>query len=153
VTPGLHFLRVSQDREPVNGEKPPVYENVSDTYSIRVAVAVPVPGEEAEPNDGLADGQDVMPGDLPIEAHIGWNGDRDTFCTNAEGRFAIVDRAASPGSPRLDVESFVAGASTGTSSVEDGWKSQRFGTGKHCVQIVGREGADLDEPYRVYVER
>jgi serine/threonine-protein kinase len=155
VGPGQHWLRVTQDRTGLNGEKTPVFENVSDTYSLRVAVAVSAPGVELEPNDGIGDGQDLSLGDS-IEARIGWRGDRDTFCAGPEGRFVVLDRASKPTAPRLDVETFTDGASNGKTVVDDpisGWKSQRASAGKHCIQITGKDGADLDEPYRVKLEK
>ncbi|MGZ3422092.1 MAG: serine/threonine protein kinase [Polyangiales bacterium] len=156
VDPGRHWLRITQDRAPMNGEKTPVHENVSDTYALRIAVAVSTPGLELEPNDGIGNAQDLAVGDTPIEARIGWRGDRDTFCAGSEGRFVILDRATKQGAPRLEVETFTGGASNGKSLIEDPthpWKSERFGTGKHCVQVSAAESAvDLDEPYRVKLE-
>jgi serine/threonine-protein kinase len=156
IAPGRHWLRVTQDRIAPSGEKTPVFENVSDTYSLRVAVAVSAPGMELEPNDGIGDGQDLSPGDAPIEARIGWRGDRDTFCAGPEGRFVVLDRATKPSAPRLEVETFTDGASNGKTVVDDpvnGWKSERASAGKHCIQITGKDGADLDEPYRVKLEK
>ena len=95
MKPGRHYLRVSQDRTQREGEpKPPVYENVSDQYSLRIALASRTPDLEIEPNDREADAQPIAVGES-IGGHLAWNGDRDVFCAkDAAGaaRFVVTDR-------------------------------------------------------------
>jgi serine/threonine-protein kinase len=78
VPAGLYAIQVSQDRERLEGgERPPVFENVSDAYSLRVT-SVPNeqarPGTEIEPDDTPATAQPVSPG-VRVDGAIGWDGD------------------------------------------------------------------------------
>jgi eukaryotic-like serine/threonine-protein kinase len=139
VQPGRYWLRVSQDRSLLeDGSKPPVYENVSDMYSLRVAIASTTPDLEIEPNDGLADARTMIPGDT-VNGSLGWRGDRDFYCAES-GRFAI-DRGG-----RIDIETFVDGASKGRVSFDGAWKSPPIKQ-RTCIAIGG------DDSYRVTVEK
>jgi serine/threonine-protein kinase len=95
VPPGRRLLRVEQDRSTdVPGELAPVYENVSDHYSLRVALAARRAGLEIEPNDAQTAAQIVAVGGA-IEARIGWRGDVDVFCAapgSPPSRFVVRDR-------------------------------------------------------------
>jgi serine/threonine-protein kinase len=98
VAPGTHYLRVTQDRAPErggpeDGARPPVFENVSDTYAIRVAVVTPAQDLEVEPNDDRASAHSLARGDR-VAGHIGWRDDRDVFCAREAGTFVVVARGA-----------------------------------------------------------
>jgi eukaryotic-like serine/threonine-protein kinase len=119
MKPGRHYLRVSQDRAALAGApRPPVYENVSDQYSLRVALASRTPDLEIEPNDTQASGQSVPLG-ASIAAHLGWAGDRDVFCASGnEGaaRFVVTDRSMKSHAPgaTFEIEPLGAGAGAKT---------------------------------------
>jgi serine/threonine protein kinase len=107
MRPGRHYLRVSQDRTARDGEvRPPVYENVSDQYALRVALASHAPDLEIEPNDREADAQLIAVG-ASIAGHLDWAGDRDVFCASGnEGaaRFVVTDRSAHAHGPPAMLE-------------------------------------------------
>ncbi len=157
VQPGRHWLRVSQDRSVLEeGGKPPVHENVSDAYSLRVAIASKTADLELEPNDGLATAQALAPGDV-ARATLGWRGDRDFFCaTGADGevRFVVVDR---DGSGRLEVAMFVDGKAEakGSPGANGTWQSAPFSfAGRTCIAVSSRDGSGrTDNSFRVSLER
>jgi eukaryotic-like serine/threonine-protein kinase len=159
VQPGRHWLRVLQDRSVLeDGGKPPVYENVSDMYSLRVAVASKTADLEVEPNDGLGNAQTLALGD-GVQASLAWRGDRDFFCatgTEGEGRFVVVDRSGS-GIPRFDITTFVDGAqkTKAAPDTQGTWKSAPFPlTQRMCISISSRDATGrLDDFYRVSIER
>jgi len=162
VQPGKHWIRVSQDRSVVDdGGKLPVFENVSDTYALRVAVASRTADLEIEPNNGLAEAQRLAVGDA-VSASLGWRDDRDVFCANGtEGsaHFTIVERSMKSG-PRFDLERFVDGASQGKVAVDASgngvWKSKDFplGGATQCISIVARDATMREtDVYRVALER
>ena len=118
VSPGHYVILVTQDRTPdESGDAPPVYENVSDTYVLRVAIAATTPDLEVEPNDTLATAQIVTAG-ATLNAQLGWRNDEDVYCA-AKGvgnaRFVIHDRGpmGRPDSIRFEIENFVAGVGAG----------------------------------------
>jgi serine/threonine protein kinase len=162
VQPGKHWIRVSQDRSALDaGQKAPVFENVSDTYALRVAIASRTPDLEIEPNDGLGNAQSLALGDA-VSASLGWRDDRDMFCASGnEGsaRFTIVERSMKTG-PRFDVETFVDGATKGKVALEangnGAWKSAPFplNGARQCISIVARDTTAREaEVYRVALER
>ena len=115
VAAGRHYLRVEQDRSvDATGERPPVYENVSDLYSLRVALAARTAELEIEPNDTLAAPQPIAVGQS-VNAQIAWNGDVDTYCLatpsgGPRARFVVMDHAMSRADgARLVVEPLVGG--------------------------------------------
>ncbi|GAC1355181.1 MAG: hypothetical protein NVSMB47_08630 [Polyangiales bacterium] len=113
IAPGHHYLRVFQDRAAAAaGERTPVYENVSDTYSLRVALASRRPDLEIEPNDTVASAMSV-PAGVSIGARLGWKGDEDVFCAApgiGSARFVVSDHGGSGRGARLQVASIVDGA-------------------------------------------
>ncbi len=156
MQPGKHWLRVTQDRGALEqGAKPPVYENVSDTYSLRVALTMPSPDLEIEPNATVTSAQELTAGQS-ITAHIGFRDDRDTFCTSIEGatRFVVVDRAAKLS--RLYVETLSGNVVQEHGVVMDaaGFRSAPLAAGaKRCIVVRANEGAPLsDDSYQVSVE-
>jgi len=162
VTPGKHWIRVSQDRSTIEGDgKPPIFENVSDTYALRVAVAPRTPALEIEPNDGLVDAQQLAIGDA-VSASLGWKDDRDVFCAagnKGTAHFTIVERSIKSGA-RLDIETFVDGASKGKVALEPDasgtWKSESFAVNgpRQCISLVARDTAAREaEVYRVSLDR
>ena len=114
VAPGKHFLRVSQDRSVLEGaERPPVYENVSDPYSLRVALASRTGELEVEPNDRVDQAQSLAPS-TTVNGRLAWRDDRDAYCAGkgpGTARFVVVDRAHAPRGPaaQLSVEPSVGG--------------------------------------------
>jgi hypothetical protein len=90
LEPGRYYASVLQDLDPRGGKRAPfVHENVSDPYTITVAIADP-PGmrsAEIEPNDEPASANIVAPGET-MQAAIAWLDDQDVFCASpsTEGR-------------------------------------------------------------------
>jgi serine/threonine-protein kinase len=85
---GEHLLAVMQDLEDYTGDgAPPVHENVSDVYRLRVSPATPRNDEEREPNDVPRDGTPVSPSGS-VQGQLGWTHDVDVVCTTA-GRSSV----------------------------------------------------------------
>ena len=156
VQPGRYWLRVAQDRSVLDeGSKAPTYENVSDMYSLRVAVASKTPDLEIEPNDSLGDAQAIGLGDA-VSGAIGWRADRDFYCYAGDGpaRFVVLDRS---GATRIEVESFVDGSSKGRMMFDQAgtWKSGPLpANGRQCIAVSSRDGSGRTEDmYRVSIEK
>jgi serine/threonine-protein kinase len=155
VKPGRHAIKITQDRGILeDGAPPPVLENVSDTYALRVAIAAPLPDLEIEPNDSLDRAQLIAVGEA-VHARITGREDRDVFCAatgSGEARFVVVDRAERP---RL----FVEQGGVRTTVGEGGVRGERFALEgdvgpKRCVTVGPLEGTKgSTEPYRVSLER
>ncbi len=112
MEPGTHWLRVTQDRGPSEeGARPPVHENVSDTYALRVALAPHTSDLEIEPNDGVSSAQQLDL-DHRVVGRIGWRGDRDVFCAAPESRAKLVVADRTTGlESQLVITSAVGGSS------------------------------------------
>ncbi|GAC1571124.1 MAG: hypothetical protein NVS3B20_02990 [Polyangiales bacterium] len=157
VTSGRYNLKVSQDRTAdVSGNAAdvlPVYENVSDTYVLRVALAANAQGLEVEPNNAL-DSAQSLPLDTTVTAQLSYRGDEDVFCArpspSGSARFVIVDRARETrDEARLEVESMAGESSKGKSLIAktDGargsagpakWTSAPFSLSDHdhhCIVV------------------
>ncbi len=86
LDPGRYFLAVKQDLDRYGATAQPfVHENVSDSYSVRVAPVLPAADFEIEPNDQIASANPVGTG-APMAGALAWAHDQDVFC-------------AAPGSP------------------------------------------------------
>ncbi|MBI2391054.1 MAG: serine/threonine protein kinase [Deltaproteobacteria bacterium] len=159
VPPGTHWLRVSQDRAPVeDGARPPVHENVSDSYALRVALAPRTPELEIEPNDATADAQALVIGE-GVSAHLGWRGDRDVFCASgADGsaRF-VVEHRGTKGASALVAETLVGGVAHGRTEIAPGvevWRGATFPVGQaRCLAISAAADSRDDVTYRVVLEK
>jgi eukaryotic-like serine/threonine-protein kinase len=99
LSPGTWTLAVMQDREAYfEGPPPPVYENVSDDYRVRVAPVAAPPERELEPNDAqpLAN---PLPLGAAFRGSLPWSRDVDLLCAPAGAkrvRFAIEDSVERP---------------------------------------------------------
>jgi serine/threonine protein kinase len=99
LSPGTWTLAVMQDREAYfEGPPPPVYENVSDDYRVRVAPVEAPPERELEPNDAqpLAN---PLPLGVAFRGSLPWSRDVDLLCAPAGAkrvRFAIEDSVERP---------------------------------------------------------
>ncbi|MCA9620893.1 MAG: hypothetical protein KC731_17850, partial [Myxococcales bacterium] len=83
LDPGSYLLAVSQDlTRGDDGKAPPIYENVSDSYEVRVRMATPSPTDEVEPNDDLGAPQILAAGG-EVQGALAWLGDVDVFCVDA----------------------------------------------------------------------
>jgi serine/threonine-protein kinase len=100
LSPGPYVLAVIQDLDGYGDPRPPVYENVSDYYSVVLGPAAPVPELEVEPNDDAAHATPIAVGQT-VRGTLGWVNDRDIFCPNLEAnarfRFRIDDDGRDPG--------------------------------------------------------
>lgn len=89
LEPGRYFLAVKQDLDRYGATAQPfVYENVSDTYSVTVALTDAAPDFELEPNDQLASANFIAPR-ATRSGVLGWARDEDVFCA-APGSPAVV---------------------------------------------------------------
>ena len=158
---GRHWLRITQDRSALeDGAHPPVYENVSDLYSVRVALATRVPGLEIEPNETIADAQ-LLEVSESVTGTIGFRDDRDVFCasgTEGEVRFTVENVSPKVSAP-LVLETSTGGVRRDKSELPAAephpvWKSAPFAPGEHrCLGLtVERDGRE-DVAYRVALER
>ena len=98
--PGTWIVAVMQDRETYfESGPPPVYENVSDEYRLRLEPSMPTPERETEPNDASPLGNVVSAGGT-IHGRLAWARDVDLICapkSAARVRFSVED---SPDHPR-----------------------------------------------------
>jgi eukaryotic-like serine/threonine-protein kinase len=94
ITPGAYLLAVMQDRNQyTENPPPPVLENVSDAYRLRVAAGTSGGEDEVEPNDDTRDSTPVAPG-RTLRGRLAWMRDVDVICANAtQGsiRFVVED--------------------------------------------------------------
>jgi eukaryotic-like serine/threonine-protein kinase len=75
-------------------------ENVSDAYTLSLALTTPRADSEREPNDGFEVAEQVaLDGEPRREGVIGWPDDRDVFCFRTRARRAV----ALSGVERLDL--------------------------------------------------
>ncbi|HEY3498888.1 MAG TPA: serine/threonine-protein kinase, partial [Polyangiaceae bacterium] len=99
LAPGKWTLAVMQDREAYfEGAPPPVHENVSDEYRVKLVPAQAVPDRELEPNDAQPLGN-VLPLGAPFRGSLPWARDVDLLCappTAQRVRFAIEDSVERP---------------------------------------------------------
>ncbi len=100
LPPGKYLFAVMQDRDLYSGDvAPPVFENVSDEYELRVAAAPAAPDREHEPNDTTTSATLVSPG-AEVMGRLAWMRDADVVCVNGTTRVQFVvtdqprDRAA-----------------------------------------------------------
>jgi len=100
LEPGQYLVALMQDREAYGNEAPPpVYENVSDEYRLRLSKSEQPGGIELEPNDFERDANRVAPG-ASLRGRLSWMRDVDVVCAaNGMGpvKFKVVD---SPDRPR-----------------------------------------------------
>ncbi|MDI1475270.1 serine/threonine-protein kinase [Polyangium sp. y55x31] len=83
IEPGRYYASVLQDLDPRGDRKIPfVHENVSDTYSISIALAEESSPHEIEPNEELPSATPIEPGETRTGA-LGWIEDQDTYCVGA----------------------------------------------------------------------
>jgi serine/threonine-protein kinase len=91
LRPGGYLIAVMQDRtEYRKGQVPPVYENVSDWYTLKFVPTAPEPRAEVEPNGQPSSAEMLTPG-ASKHAALGFARDEDVFC-------------AAPGSGRVSFE-------------------------------------------------
>ena len=101
LSPGQYLLAVMQDREKYGDAEPPVLENVSDTYRLRIDRATVSDGQEVEPNDELRDAT-TLPSGKPMRGSLAWMRDVDVVCAaNRSGRLRFVVEDALDGTRPL----------------------------------------------------
>ncbi|MRG95520.1 serine/threonine-protein kinase [Polyangium spumosum] len=90
IEPGRYYASVLQDLDP-RGERriPFVHENVSDSYSVTVALAEQPSSHEIEPNDELPSATPIEPGESWTGA-LGWIEDQDTYCVGAGANGKVI---------------------------------------------------------------
>lgn len=159
---GSWLLAVMQDMDPYEGTKPMVFENVSDEYTLVIAQARELPGEETEPNDEEPAAV-ALPAGGQLKGRFGWVNDVDWVCAvprvggeSGKVRWVVedaIDRTRDRGAvleftpsngpkPGVAMRLHRAGASNGKPTSDDligPWKSQPFGVsaadGPACLQL------------------
>jgi serine/threonine-protein kinase len=100
LTPGPWIIAVMQDQDTYfESGPPPVYENVSDEYRLKLGSGTAVPEREVEPNDAAPLGNVVAPG-ATLRGALAWAKDVDLVCAGSgvkRARFSVQD---SPDRPR-----------------------------------------------------
>lgn len=103
VPPGRYLLAVMQDRDPyTEAGPPPVYENISDQYVIKLGPAPEPRGVEIEPNDVPSVGTEVAMGSA-VRGKLAWMRDVDVYCAPEAEReivFVIEDAVERARDPR-----------------------------------------------------
>ncbi|HET9932833.1 MAG TPA: PPC domain-containing protein, partial [Polyangiaceae bacterium] len=87
---GTYLLAVMQDRDAyTRAGAPPVYENVSDEYTLRLAPRELDPNREVEPNDTPRNPTQVAPG-AAVTGKLAFMRDVDVVCSTAPGKLRFV---------------------------------------------------------------
>jgi len=93
LPPGNYLLAVMQDRDPyTHAGPPPVYENVSDDYTLELRAQKLDPTREVEPNDTPRNPSLLEPGS-EFRGKLGFMRDIDVLCSSSPGklRFSVED--------------------------------------------------------------
>jgi serine/threonine-protein kinase len=86
LEPGNYLASVTEDIDPYGALAAPfVLENVSDTYTIKIDDAHVDLGKEIEPNDGVANANEIGVG-ASTSGTIGWARDEDVFCAPKDAK-------------------------------------------------------------------
>lgn len=120
---GSYLIAVMQDRtEYRKGQVPPVYENVSDWYTLKLALSTPKAELEVEPN-GQPSSAEMLREGVSKKATLSFARDEDVFC-------------ATPGSGKVVFE------------VDDGVGAKRRREGVLQITSIGGPGHEM--PVRVH---
>ncbi len=99
LEPGDYLLGVMQDRERYTADPaPPVLENISDVYRLKLSAAKPGQDQEVEPNDSRRDANTVARGQA-FHGQIAWMHDVDVVCAppgSGKVCFVVKDAATRP---------------------------------------------------------
>jgi eukaryotic-like serine/threonine-protein kinase len=95
LTGPTYYVRV---REVVTPGQAPT-ENISDQYTLELALTPEVPGFEREINDSFELATPIVPG-VPLRGYVGWKKDKDVYCA-ASGQAAQT--VALGGLPGIDL--------------------------------------------------
>jgi len=99
LTPGTWLVAVMQDNDAyLESGAPPVYENVSDEYRLRLEATQASAEREIEPNDADPHGNVVAPG-TTFRGALAWARDTDLVCAGAGAkrlRFIAEDAPEGP---------------------------------------------------------
>ncbi|MEB2343296.1 MAG: serine/threonine-protein kinase [Deltaproteobacteria bacterium] len=91
---GPYLLLVTQDRDAYDSNPPPpVLENVSDSYRLRLARVEPTREREVEPNDTVKDASPIAIGQT-FHGKLAWMRDIDVVCLargSGRARFVVSD--------------------------------------------------------------
>lgn len=91
LQPGSYLIAVMQDRtEYRKGQAPPVYENVSEWYTLKLGLGTPKAELEVEPN-GQPSSAEMLAEGASKQATLGFARDEDVFCAEPKrGNFMFV---------------------------------------------------------------
>jgi len=149
-----YYVRVRQVPGPARSY--PI-ENVSDPYTISLALSAATAGREHELNDRFELAEPLTPGQ-PIEGRIGWAKDRDVYCASPGTAAQEVEVSGVPG---LDlVLAYLdrrtdAGQRIDRQGVGEGERialPEAKATRASCFTVIARErdGARVSDPERSY---
>jgi eukaryotic-like serine/threonine-protein kinase len=167
---GSYLLAVSQDlARDDDGNAPPIHENVSDPYTVRVELASPADGDEVEPNDRPVSAQLLSLGSR-MTGRLAWTGDEDVFCLDrtvtAPVRWSVSD-AERPRGTVLEATPMINGSAEPLARVHPGnakpfgrprleadhpspWLSPPYeGTGTRCLRLRLTSDPWADKPTAV----
>ncbi len=100
LSPGGYVLAVIQDLDGYGDQRSPVFENVSDQYSVVLGPGVDTADLEVEPNDDQAHAVEVGVGQT-VRGTLGWVHDTDIYCADVEStgrfRYRVDDDPRDPG--------------------------------------------------------
>ncbi len=103
---GQYLVAVMQDRDAYShAGAPPVYENVSDDYQLRLSAAPLTPEQELEPNDSLSSATKIS-ASRSVTARLAFMRDVDVFCADKPGRvrFELEELGTRPREAVLEVK-------------------------------------------------
>lgn len=93
LLPGGYLIAVMQDRtEYQKGRAPPVYENVSDWYTLKFEKATRHAEQEMEPNGQPSSAEQLEVGDVK-RAQLGFARDEDVFCAKTDAGSVVFEVA------------------------------------------------------------
>jgi serine/threonine-protein kinase len=89
VEPGRYLLAVLQDMDPYGAASPPpVYENISDDYSLEFTPTPADPAAEVEPDDSVPTANRVAAG-AEVRGSLGFLNDVDVYCPGPQVKGAV----------------------------------------------------------------
>ena len=134
IAQGSYLLAVAQDRDRYGqSPAPPVLENVSDFYRLRMTVAEARGADELEPNDELGAATLVAVG-ASLRGRLAWMRDVDVICANARSGSVsfVVEDALGSVRPRHAVLEVTP-----------------EGGAQHRIPVRVRKGGTQNSPYEV----
>ena len=134
IAQGSYLIAVMQDQDRYGvAPAPPVFENVSDYYRLRMTSVETSDGEELEPNDDLS-GATLVPVGATLRGRLAWMRDVDVICAKAKSGSVsfVVDDSLGSVRPRHAVLEVTP-----------------EGGAQHRIPVRVRKGGAQSSPYEV----